>query len=386
MRKTKVVFIITHPIQYYVPLLQGLSKNELLDIHVLYTWGEASITKFDPGFNKTIEWDIPLLDGYNYKFLENIAKDPGSHHFKGIDNPSIVDEIKRLNPDKIVVFGWSYKSHLKVLRTFHGKVPIYFRGDSHLLNEGLGIKKVIRRIFLRWIYSHVDIAISVGTQNREYYKAMGLKDSQILFAPHAIDEDRFLNTSIDNNLAQHWLASIGIPENHTVFIYIGKFEYRKNLETLIKAKLQLKNELCTLLLVGSGPDEDKLKELAIADKHIHFHGFVNQASIASMYKLADVFVLPSISETWGLGVNEAMNCGLSILASDKVGCAVDLISDNGYIFKTGDEIDLADKMLTLLKNKQHLSDMKASSLMIIKQWSIKELVSKFEQALIKNDT
>ena len=116
MRKTKVVFIITHPIQYYVPLLQGLSKNELLDIHVLYTWGEASITKFDPGFNKTIEWDIPLLDGYNYKFLENVAADPGSHHFKGIDNPSIVDDINKLNPDKIVVFGWSYKSHLKVLR------------------------------------------------------------------------------------------------------------------------------------------------------------------------------------------------------------------------------------------------------------------------------
>ncbi len=381
MQKTKVVFIITHPIQYYVPLLQGLSKNELLDIQVFYTWGEESIAKFDPGFNKTIEWDIPLLEGYKYKFLNNIAKDPGSHHYNGIDNPSIINEIQQSSPDKIVVFGWSYKSHLKVLRKFHGKVPIYFRGDSHLLNEGVGIKKWLRRIFLRWVYKKVDFAISVGTQNEAYYKAMGMNSSQILFAPHAIDESRFL-MSKDNHLSQAWRNTLEIPDDHTIFIYIGKFEYRKNLETLIKAKKKLKHESCTLLLVGSGPEEQMLKNLANGDPNIHFHGFVNQANIASMYQLADVFVLTSVSETWGLGINEAMNCGLAIVASDKVGCAVDLVKDNGLIFKAENEIDLADKMLTLLKDRVLLTKMKNNSKELISKWSIKNLISNFEQALL----
>lgn len=385
MQKAKVVFIITHPIQYYVPILQGLSKSMLLDITVLYTWGEQSLVKFDPGFNKTVEWDIPLLDGYSYNFLKNIAIDPGSHHYKGIDNPEIISEINKINPDKIVVFGWSYKSHLKVLRTFHHKIPIYFRGDSHLLNEGTGIKKLIRRMFLRWVYSHVNYAISVGTQNKAYYKAMGMKDSQILFAPHAIDEKRLLNGNKESKVAEEWSKKINIPENHTVFLYVGKFEWRKNLETLIKAKQLVSSEPCTLLLVGNGPDEQKLKDLAATDLHIHFHEFVNQADIASIYKMADVFVLPSVSETWGLGVNEAMACGLAVIASDKVGCAIDLVKDNGLIFKAENQIDLADKMLTLLKNRERISTMKKTSIELISQWSMNKLISNFEKALIKND-
>lgn len=384
MQKTKVVFIITHPIQYYVPLLQGLSKNEQLIIHVLYTWGEDSIAKFDPGFNKTIEWDMPLLEGYNYRFLKNIAKDVGSHHYRGIDNPDIINEIQQLNPDKIVVFGWKYKSHLKVLRKFHGKIPIYFRGDSHLLNEGKGLKKILRRLFLRWIYKHVDFAISVGTENKAYYKAMGMNESQILFAPHAIDESRFLMMK-DTPSSKAWQSLIKIPDHHITFIYIGKFEYRKNLETLIKAKKILNQEPCTLLLVGSGPDEQKLKKLAEGDQNIHFHGFVNQADIVGMYQLADVYILPSHSETWGLGVNEAMNAGLALILSDKVGCAIDLLKNNGLIFKSMDEFDLASKINTLVNNKELLLKMKKESTDIISSWSIKKLISSFEQILIGND-
>jgi glycosyltransferase involved in cell wall biosynthesis len=384
MQKTKVVFIITHPIQYYVPLLQGLSKNEQFDVHVLYTWGEESISKFDPGFNKTIEWDIPLLDGYNYKFLRNIAKDAGSHHYHGIDNPDIITEIRKLNPDKIVVFGWSYKSHLKVLRKFHGKVPIYFRGDSHLLNEGQGLKKWLRRLFLRWVYNHVDYAISVGTQNKAYYNAMGMKESQILFAPHAIDESRFLMMNGAKSF-KAWQSSIKIPDDHITFIYIGKFENRKNLETLIKAKRILNQEPCTLLLVGSGPDEQKLKKLAEGDHSIHFHGFVNQSDIVGIYQIADVYVLPSHSETWGLGVNEAMNAGLALILSDKVGCAIDLLKNNGLIFKSKDEFDLANKIMTLIKNKELLFKMKKESKDLISSWSIKKMISDFEQILICND-
>jgi glycosyltransferase involved in cell wall biosynthesis len=379
----KIVFIISHPIQYYVPLLQGLSKNPALDVLVLYTWGKDSIAKFDPGFNKVIEWDLPLLEGYNYEFLENVAKDPGTHHFKGIDNPSIVDRIKELAPDKLVLFGWSFKSHLTVLRKFSGKIPIYFRGDSHLLDNAGLLKSSVRKLYLTWLYRHVDFAIAVGSQNKKYYKWLGLKDHQILFAPHAIDDHRFKdNIESDKQLALERKQQMQIPSDHLVFIYVGKFEYRKNLQTLISAKLKLKNSKCSLVLVGNGPDEPVLKALASTDEHIHFIDFVNQAKIASIYRMADVFVLPSISETWGLGINEAMNCGLAIIASDKVGSAIDLVNQNGYIFKNQDIEDLSAKMNDCILDRVQIDKFKSTSLNIIKDWSLSTLISKFEQALL----
>ncbi len=379
----KVAFIISHPIQYYVPILKGLVDRGNIELKVFYTWGEQSITKFDPGFNRVVEWDIPLLDGYSYEFLKNISKDPGTHHYSGVNNPDIINKIKEYNPDKIVVFGWSFKSHLKVLRYFKGKVPIYFRGDSHLLTEQVGYKKLIRKIFLRWVYSHVDYAIAVGKNNHDYYRWVGLKEKQILFAPHAIDENSFLDNNGEFELeAKHFKNSLGISNDHVVFLYTGKFEYRKDLKTLISAKIQLKDKPCTLILVGNGPDEQELKVLSTTDKNIHFIAFMNQSKMPMVYRCADVFVLPSISETWGLGINEAMNCGLAIIASDKVGAAIDLISNNGFIFEAGKANSLVEKMLMFIDDSENLKTSKENSLKIINSWTLKALIINFENALI----
>lgn len=381
MGRHKVAFVISHPIQYYVPLLQGLVTRGNVELKVFYTWGEDSISKFDPGFNRIVEWDIPLLEGYSYEFMENIATNPGTHHFKGIDNPSLIKKIEAYQPDKIVVFGWSFKSHLKVLRYFKGRVPIYFRGDSHLLTEQPFYKKAIRNIFLRWVYSHVDFAIAVGKNNHDYYRWVGLKENQILFAPHAIDEQRFLDLNgTQANESVSFLESLKIPKEHVVFLYTGKFEYRKNLQTLILAKHELKEMPCTLILVGNGPDEEDLRNLSKDDKNIHFEGFVNQSKMPIIYRSADVFVLPSISETWGLGINEAMNCGLAIIASDKVGSAIDLIQNNGFIFRAGDYIELSQQMREIIENKNKLIQFKNQSKEIIKKWSLEQLVINFEMS------
>lgn len=380
----KVAFIISHPIQYYVPLLQSLASRGNIEIKVFYTWGEDSISKFDPGFNRVVEWDIPLLEGYPYEFMENVSTDPGTHHFKGIDNPSLINKIEAYQPDKIVVFGWSFKSHLKVLRYFKGRLPIYFRGDSHLLTEQSFYKKIIRNIFLRWVYSHVDYAIAVGKNNHDYYRWVGLKENQILFAPHAIDENRYLEKDNASTLeSKQLLEKLNIPKEHVVFLYSGKFEYRKNLQTLIKAKILAKDLPCSLILVGNGPDEEELRQLSKEDTNIHFMDFVNQSKMPMIYRTSDVFILPSISETWGLGINEAMNCGLAILASDKVGAAIDLIQNNGFIFMAGDYRALSNQMREIVENRSLLNEFKNQSLMIIKNWSIEQLVDNFEKALVK---
>ena len=155
----KLAIISTHPIQYNAPLFKLLQQRGNVHIKVFYTWGSQVMEdKYDPGFGKKIKWDIPLLDGYEYEWVENIAKDPGSHHFPGIDNPGLVASIENWKADAVLVYGWSFKSHLKVMRYFKGKIPVFFRGDSVLLNQRSQLKVLLRKLFLKWVYSHIDIA------------------------------------------------------------------------------------------------------------------------------------------------------------------------------------------------------------------------------------
>jgi hypothetical protein len=152
----RIAIITTHPIQYYAPVFKLLAQQ--VEVKVFYTWGEASIEKHDPGFNKTIKWDINLLDGYDYQWLQNTSGNPGSHHFNGIINPNIITDIEAWKPNALLVYGWAYKSHLNVMRHFNNKIPVLFRGDSTLLDEKPGLKNAIRSIYLKWVYNTVDYA------------------------------------------------------------------------------------------------------------------------------------------------------------------------------------------------------------------------------------
>ncbi len=375
--------VTTHPIQYYAPIFQGLSEQGV-NVKVFYTWGESVLqSKYDPGFGKVVEWDIPLLNGYEYTFVNNVSSNPGSSHFKGIDNPSLVNELKQWDPEAILVIGWNFKSHLQVLRYFKGKVPILFRGDSTLLNQPLGfsLKKILRKVFLRWVYKHVDYALYVGTANKAYYEFVGLKNEQLVFAPHAIDNKRFSkNTSFETD---EWKRQLNIPGDATVFLYAGKFEAVKNISVLIKSFIKFNDKKAYLVLVGNGPLEQHLKSIANGFENILFLDFQNQSKMPLVYNLADVFVLPSLSETWGLAINEAMASGKAVLASDKVACTMDIINNNvnGYIFKNNDIDDLTDKLSLLVKQKGNLKSMGNASLQIIQSWSFDSVVDSIKKIL-----
>ncbi|MEP7111260.1 MAG: glycosyltransferase family 4 protein [Ferruginibacter sp.] len=384
----KLAIITTHPIQYNAPWFRLLAQKGNITIMVFYTWGQSQEgQKYDPGFGTNITWDIPLLTGYDHCFVENISTSPGSHHFKGIDNPTLIAQIEQWNPTALLVFGWSFKSHLKLLRHFKGKRKILFRGDSTLLDEsdGFSFKKKIRRLFLQWVYSHIDIALYVGTANKEYFLAHGLKNTQLVFAPHAIDNDRFME-----DVAWNKRSELRIPPNLLVFIFAGKFEAKKDPQILLDSFIQLGDTDAHLLMVGSGEMETSLKTKARQQppgicERIHFLPFQNQLNMPGIYRTGDIFVLPSRGprETWGLSVNEAMACSRTVLVSDKCGCAVDLVEPgiNGFVFKNKDGNDLLKKMEMLLLNHQATADMGKRSLQIIQSWSFEKICIAIEQSM-----
>jgi glycosyltransferase involved in cell wall biosynthesis len=380
----KLAIITTHPIQYYAPVFKLLNQRKKIGVKVFYTLGESAVNKLDHGFNKVVEWDIPLLDGYDFEWMKNTAADPGSHYFKGIVNPDGIERIKKYQPDAILIFGWAYNAHLKIIRYFSGKVPIYFRGDSTLLNELGGFKKALRYVFLKWVYKHINHAFYVGKNNRNYYKAYRLKESQLSFAPHAIDSNRFETDR--SNEAGELRSSLGIGNNDILILYAGKFEPVKNVELLLSAFIALNRPGVHLLLAGNGPNENDLKEQAdkIGSTNIHFTGFKNQTYMPVLYQAADLFCLPSKSETWGLSINEAMACGKAILASDKVGCSADLIEDgrNGAVFISDDVKSLAEKLQQLTKDKAQLAKLGQQSKQIIKNWRFLHIAEAIENKLL----
>lgn len=377
--------VITHPIQYYAPVFKLLHERQKINVMVFYTWGEGGLQKFDPGFGKTITWNLPLLEGYPYEWVKNISADPGSHHSKGIDNPDLISQINNWQPDVIMVYGWFYKSHLKILKYFKGRVPVIFRGDSTLLDDKGGIKSVLRSQFLKRIYRHIDYALYAGSNNKAYFKKCGLKETQLFFAPHTVDNDRFAEDRTNEALTLR--KQLGIANDEKLLLFAGKFEHKKNPLSLLEAFIDITQPGTHLLFAGNGILETELKNKANRHKNVHFIGFQNQLYMPVLYQACDIFCLPSKGpgETWGLAINEAMACGKAILISNKVGAGTDLVKDyeNGLIFNATDGIDLKSKLKTLLLyDKTALFTMGQQSREIIEGWSFIKQVEAIEQLVL----
>jgi glycosyltransferase involved in cell wall biosynthesis len=337
----KLAIVTSHPIQYYAPVFRALAGSDSIDLRVFYTWSQAADSRlFDEGFGTKVAWDVPLLAGYEYHFVPNVAKRPGTEHFGGLKNPTLVREIEAWGADAVLVYGWCHRSHLRVMRYFKGRIPVLFRGDSTLLDPRFWWRAALRRAFLHWVYSHVDIAIAVGANSRDYFAWCGLPLSRIAVAPHSVDTVRFAgNASNDAQRAAEWRLKLGISADAVVFLYAGKLQTKKSPGLLLEAFSGLPAG-SHLIFVGSGELGSKLAQRAATRTDVHFVPFQNQSVMPTVYRLGDAFVLPSQGpgETWGLALNEAMASGVALIASTRVGGARDLIrpGENGWLFESGD--------------------------------------------------
>jgi glycosyltransferase involved in cell wall biosynthesis len=341
----KFAIITTHPIQYNAPFFKLLAERNNISVKVFYTWSQsASGSKFDPGFGKEIIWDIPLLSGYDYCFVKNISTTPGSHHYKGIDNPSLIKEVTEWKADVVLIYGWNFRSHLKAMRYFKGKIPVFFRGDSTLLDEKPGLKKIIRRIILTGVYKNIDRACYAGKQNKAYFKVHGLKENELIFMPHAVDNKNFNPTHAHQKNGLLIRDKLNIKHDDTVFLFAGKLEPKKQPDKLVQIFKNFTAQNVHLIIAGNGILENDLKNIAGNTLHIHFLPFQNQTQMPALYASCNVFVLPSAgpNETWGLSINEAMAAGKPVIVSDACGAAIDLVNENstGFIFPKNDFLRL----------------------------------------------
>jgi glycosyltransferase involved in cell wall biosynthesis len=337
--RNRLAIVATHPVQYSAPVFSAL-RDQGLDVRVFYTWSQTSTgTQYEPEFGRTVRWDVPLLGGYPHEFVPNKSRDPGLHHFRGLVNPTLISRVAAWGADAVLVYGWNFQSHLEAMRHFKGRIPVVFRGDSTLLDVHAGWRALARRVALRWIYSHVDLALAVGQNSRDYFTWAGIDPAGVRIAPHCVDNQRFENPGPEA-LAQAALWRADSDKEAVRVVFAGKLQQKKDPLLLLRAALRLGPRV-DLAFFGEGELEAELRQQAAGCSNVRFFGFVNQSLMPAVYRAGDLFVLPSSGpgETWGLALNEAMASGKPVIASDRTGGARDLIDDGvtGWTFAAGDE-------------------------------------------------
>lgn len=253
----------------------------------------------------------------------------------------------RTDAELVVLAGYSrpeYWLQLFVLKLRRKTVAVFC--DSTINDRRqLWIKTFLKRIF----FKTVDGVFCYGERSREYLKMMGAREETIFTRCQAcaIADDYSPEKTIENRIAA--TSVLTVPR----FLFVGRLSAAKDLETLLMAFAIVRRERpAELELVGQGEDLEKLKRLALElniEDSVHFHGTKSGAALDQEYLRATCLVLPSISEPWGLVVNEALAQGCPVIVSDSCGCVPELIeADTGLSFVTGDQFDLAAKMRRLI--------------------------------------
>ncbi len=382
-----LAIICSHPIQYYAPWFRYLTINTKLKLKVFYLWDFGVTDQIDPDFHQSLQWDIPLLDGYDYEFVQNVSNDPGTHHFGGLQNPTLFSRIKAYDPDVLLLMTYNYATIYSLLWKWKSQsIPVLFRGDSHRLTPSSGIKPWIRRQLIQQIFCQFDACLYVGKANYEYYRYHGIMPERLFYSPHAIDNDRFLaQVQSAQQQARNWKYELGIPEDHLVIVFAGKFEAKKRPLDLLQAFLLAKLNQTSLLFVGAGIFENDLRSQAAEQTNIYFAPFQNQTWMPRTYAIADLFVLPSygLGETWGLSINEAMCLSCPVITSTHVGCTQDLVHpyENGLVFPAGDIPALTEALREACSDRDRLKHWGQKSREIVSQYSYKQTTQGLIQAL-----
>ena len=386
--KYRLAILTSHPIQYQAPLFRKLAAHPKIDLTVYFCWDFGIREEYDPGFGKKIKWDIPLIEGYKYKFLRNYSPKPNKG-FLGHINPSIIKELWKNRYDAILVHGYAnFTSWLAFLGAWLSRIPIFLRGESHLLNYRPLWKRVIKKVLLIPLFKMISSFLAIGTLNKQYYEYYKVPKEKIFLVPYVADQDFFYEKKKEHiRKIKEIKEGLGIADKEVVILYVGKIFGGKGPGAfdLLKAFERLKSKPAKLIFVGDGKERLILEKYKNKHKikNIIFTGFVNQNEISKYYAIGDILALPSYHEQWGMVINEAMYFNTAIIASDQVGGAHDLVhhGKNGFIFPAGDVNTLSNYLQELVANRELLQSMKINSSKIIQGWNMNSCVEGVLNAL-----
>lgn len=168
--------LASHPVQYQAPFFRRLADVDGLDLRVLYMWEDGMDAKYEPGFDQEVDWDRPLLEGYDWEALDNWAPRGGPGSFLGLSNPGVVSRLLPGNPDGVLVEGWSNLTNwLAVASGRLGGVDLLFRGETVARTERDASRA--RRALLGRFLSSFDAVLPIAPRARSSTISTGFPES-----------------------------------------------------------------------------------------------------------------------------------------------------------------------------------------------------------------
>ncbi|RJX21285.1 MAG: glycosyltransferase family 1 protein [Desulforudis sp.] len=383
----KIAIITSHPIQYQAPLFRALAAEPDIDVTVFFGSNHGVSAKVDPGFGRTFAWDVPLLEGYRYVFLKNSRPGISVNDWR-LDGKELKTYFEQERYDAIVVFGWNKVLFWQAIwwgRRY--ELPLILRGESNLEHAQAWGVRAAKSVLFPLLFKQFKAFLAIGSLNAGLYRHFGVSEKKVFLAPYCVDNEFFAARAVASvEKARLLRQDLGIQEGDTVFLFMAKLIDRKRPLDLIHANASLnhRRDIHTII-VGDGPlfGECELLGKQSGSANIHLVGFKNQTELPLYYAAADVLVLPSEYETWGLVVNEAMACGLPCIVSDSCGCAPDMIvaGETGYTYPCGDVGSLANAMILLSGNRARMHAMGEAARSQSRNFGIDKTVTALKDAL-----
>ena len=388
-RLVRLAYLATHPIQYQAPLLRLVAAEPGIAFKAFFRSPMGLKEYVDPGFGQAIAWDVPLLDGYEHEFLPALGDPLKVTPFLLPFNYGLARRLAAGRFDVLWVHGYARVFHQAAMLAAKARgVKLLLRDEPTAISKPRGaLKQAVKRCIFGGLARLVDGVLAIGRLNRQYWIDQGFDPAMVYSMPYAVDNARFrAGAAAAAARREAFLGGLGLPGDRPRIVFSGKLTPIKAPDVLLEAFARVAEPKASLCLVGDGPMRGQLearaRALGVAER-VCFAGFRNQKELPAFYDAADVFVLPSRQEPWGLVVNEAMNAGRAIVVSDRVGSGPDLVrpGENGAIVAAGDADALAAALRDVLASRERTAAMGRRSLEIIEGWSFREDVAGLKQAL-----
>lgn len=388
-RKYRLLIVASHPVQYAAPVFRLIAQHPRIDLCVAYCSMQGAEPHQDPEFGVEVAWDVELLEGYRWEQPPNRSPWPGIGSFWGLINPGLWALIRKGRYDAVVLLTgyvcasfWIALAAAKASRT-----PVLFGTDAHELRsrDNRKWKLSLKRAFWPRLFRLADIVIVPSSGGVELMRDLGIPNDRIALTPYTVNNRWWIEQSarVDpETIRRCWDVPASVP----VVLFCAKLQPWKRPMDVLKAFARLSLNDTHLVFAGEGPlrtDLTREAERLEVKQRVRFLGFVNQSALPGIYTAADLMVLPSEHEPFGVVVNEAMLCGCPVVVSDRVGARFDLIreGETGTVFPFGDIDALSAAMQRLLATPSQLRAMSQKARKRMESWAPEDNISSLVAAI-----
>jgi 1,2-diacylglycerol 3-alpha-glucosyltransferase len=362
---TRRLTLITEIISpYRIPLFNALAQTGKVDLHVIF------LAETDPVLRQWLVYREEIR--FSYQVLPSWRSHIGGYN--ALINTGITGALRAARPDVILCGGYNYLAFWQALvwARIHA-APFFLWSESNVQDQrpGYAWVELLKSAFLRRCSGFV----VPGRSAAEYLRVHKIKDDFIFTAVNAVDNDFFSASAASaRTQAARWRTELGLPQRY--FLFVGRLVREKGVFELLSAYAKLDSSLrdqVGLVFAGDGVSRPTLEQEAasVARGMVRFLGFAQREHLAVYYALAEMLILPTYSDPWGLVVNEAMACGLPVIVSRAAGCAEDLVTENwnGLLVEPGAVMPLSSAMDTLARNADLSGSMGTNSRKRISEYS-----------------